>query len=249
MRPAEFAAFCALLDDVAGLYPKGIVTEGQKAMFFRALSDVSLAAVRAGLDAHVKDPVRGRFMPMPADVLGQIEGLVADDGRPGAEEAWASALNAEDEYATVVWTSEAAEAWAVASTVLRAGDEVGARMAFKEVYIRLVAEARRARRAPHWLSSLGFDSERRAVALEAAVARGILPMPDALALPAPSEPFAALNASSSMSESVRERLGRLRAKLTRGSTGPTIGEQALQRTAELKRESATKVEAAKGNGA
>src|SRR4051812_28762863 len=78
MREADFDEFSAMLEDVVGLYPKGAVTGGQKAMFFRALAAHPIAEVRAGFDAHVKDPQRGRFVPLPADILAQIEGLAAD---------------------------------------------------------------------------------------------------------------------------------------------------------------------------
>lgn len=156
MRQSDFTHFSDMLDDVWGL--KGpLLSAGQKAMFFRSLASYPIEEVRAGLDAHIKDPVRGRFLPMPADVIAQIVGNVADDGRPGAEEAWAMSVRAMDEAITVVWTEEMCEAFGICRPLLNNGDEIGARMAFKESYVRLLATAREQRTPPAWSASLGYD--------------------------------------------------------------------------------------------
>ena len=65
------------------------------------------------------------------------------------------------------------------------GDEIGARMAFREVYSRLVEDARRQRMPSSWSTSLGFDLEQRRQAIEDAVAAGRLPQSELLALPEP----------------------------------------------------------------
>lgn len=186
MREADFAEFSALLDDVWGLKAATAPTPRQKAMFFRALAGYSLDTVRAGLDAHVRDPKAGTFLPMPADVIRQIDGLTADDRRPGVEEAWALALAARDQTRTVVWTREMAQAWETARPVMDLGDEVGARMAFREVYGRLVAEARAQQMPAEWSLSLGFDPEERRRVVSDAVASGRLPESELLALAAPA---------------------------------------------------------------
>lgn len=160
MVEADAPEFFALINDTWALKGQA-VTAGQKAMLFAALAIYPLVEVKAGLMAHIRDPKRGQFLPMPADVIAQIQGMVADDGRPGPEEAWAQAFRANDERMTVVWTSETAEAFAMASPVLAAGDEVGARMAFKETYARLVAEARETRKPMRLTVTLGDDNEQR----------------------------------------------------------------------------------------
>lgn len=89
--------------------------------------------------------------------------------RPSADEAWALSLKAQDESDTVVWTQDMAQAWSVCKPVLDAGDEVGARMAFKAAYDRICAQG-----GPvQWTISEGWDPERRAVAIEKAQASGI----------------------------------------------------------------------------
>ncbi len=111
--------------------------------------------------ARCRQELRGRMTL--ADIL-----LRLDDGRPGVEEAWAMAPR--DEYQTVVWTDEMAEAWGAARPLL-ATDEVGARMTFREVYTKLILAARREHRAPHWFPSLGFDVAGREGPLREAVAK------------------------------------------------------------------------------
>ncbi|QLI49421.1 hypothetical protein vBPaeMUSP18_47 [Pseudomonas phage vB_PaeM_USP_18] len=116
------------------------------------------------------------------------ERIVEADGRPEANEAWALALAAQDERESVVWTAEVMWAFDAARPILRAGDKVGARMAFISAYERLVAAAREEGAPTRWELSLGWDADRRAQALEQAVKLQRLPMDRALALgydPAP----------------------------------------------------------------
>ena len=187
MRDADFPAFCSLLDDVAALLmPAQPLGGTAKAMYFRALGAASLDDVRAALDAHVKDPQRGRWFPKPADLVAQLDGLAADDGRPGADEAWSIGLLSDDEAASVVWTDEIAQAMAAAQPVLRAGDKVGARMAFREAYERIVSDARRARRPVRWSVTQGMDPLRVAHAVEQGVKAGRIARAELDALPAPA---------------------------------------------------------------
>ena len=104
-----------------------------------------------------------------AAVLERIEG---QGGRPGADEAWAIALGALDEADTVVWTEEIAQAFDVARPILEARDKVGARVAFRDAYERMVREAREAGQQGRWVASIGHDASRRDAALTQAVQRG-----------------------------------------------------------------------------
>jgi hypothetical protein len=75
MVDTDTPAFVAMLREVFGLYPSAKpLAEGQVAMFFRALQQYPMEAVRAALDAHVRDAERGRYAPVPADVISKIEG-------------------------------------------------------------------------------------------------------------------------------------------------------------------------------
>jgi hypothetical protein len=97
------------------------------------------------------------------------------NGHLPADEAWAIAIQAMDENETVVWTQPIAEAWGCAQLIMRAGDEVGARMAFRAAYERRITAARADGLHPKWFPSLGHDPEKRAAALAAAAERLRLP--------------------------------------------------------------------------
>ena len=116
-----------------------------------------------------------------------FERLSEDDGRPSGDEAWAIALQSSDEAETVVWNVEIQKAMAAARPILDAGDKIGARMAFREAYERVVRNNREAGIVPVWEASLGWDKERRALAIESAHSLGLLSAPQVAALlPAPS---------------------------------------------------------------
>lgn len=159
----DLPEFTTLLDAVCVMLSRGKYTPGDTStmIYFRALERFSMAEVRAAFQAHVDDKQRGKFAPVPADLIAQIECAVADDGRPGPEEAWAICFRANDEAATVVWCGEMAEAYGSVRPLLLAGDEVAARMAFKETYTRLLADARERRVPSSWSATLGDDDELR----------------------------------------------------------------------------------------
>lgn len=226
----DFPAFAKMLDTVYGLHGKSLNADA-KALFFRAMAQFPLPMVRAAMDAHVRDPDRGQYPPKPADLMAQIVGQAADDGRPGADEAWAIALTSRDEAETVVWTQEIAAAFDICMPVLEAGDEVGARMAFKDAYNRLVNEARRDGYPVVWNASLGWDVERREIALHAAVARNQLPAPTVAALlPAPpvDEPYDA--------DKARRQLLEIRQLLDSTGTATERRQRAREREAEARRQ-------------
>lgn len=131
--------------------------------------------------AKCRREVRGALTVQ--DVVSRI-----DDGRPGAEEAWA--LMPFYESQSVVWSDEMAQAFGICGPLLAAGDKVAARMAFKEAYTRLVAKARDAGQAVNWTPSLGHDERGRAVALRTAAEFGRITNEHAASiapeLPAPS---------------------------------------------------------------
>lgn len=117
-----------------------------------------------------------------------VERINQMDGRPSSDEAWALSLDARDEIKTVVWCEEMQQAFAVARPLLAAGDEIGARMAFKGAYDRLVAEARQASRPARWSASLGWDKDLQRQALTRAAEQGRLPAPTVEALlPPPAD--------------------------------------------------------------
>lgn len=217
MIDSDFKEFSGLLDAVCGLLSRGayVPNATNSALFFRALRAHPLPAVRAAFDAHVSDSQRGRFVPVPADLLAQLQSVAANDGRLGPEEAWAMVMSGRDEADTVVWTDEIAQAWAIAK-VVHESDEVGGRMAFREAYARLVADARTAGGPVEWRVFEGFDAGRRIEAVKAAVAIGRVPADArerlALAPPHPRAAVALLTGPEpvGLSPTVRATLRKLR---------------------------------------
>lgn len=100
------------------------------------------------------------------DKLSQAGGWLSSD------EAWAVAIEAQDERATVVWTLEAAKAFQEAKPLLDMGDKIGARMAFKAAYERCVSQAMSDGKQPKSIPSFGHDSYAREAALSKAIQQG-----------------------------------------------------------------------------
>lgn len=124
--------------------------------------------------------LRGRLTL--AEIIARL-----DDGRPGPEEAWAEIPK--DEADSTVWTAEMRTAFGAAEPLLAAGDEIGARMTFKEVYTAEVTRARTERRPPRWQLSQGYNhTDRRdahagrKAAITKALERGRIDESTALAL-------------------------------------------------------------------
>lgn len=253
MVDADLPEFTLMLDAVCVMLSRGGYTPNDLStgMFFRALKRWPIDDVRGAFDAHVSDPQRGKFVPVPADLIAQMEARAGDDGRPGAEEAWAIALPGADQAETVVWTAETAVAWGVAWPILAAGDEVGARMAFREVYNRLVTQARATGVPLQWQPCLGHDPKRHADALRRAADLGRISRRDAdaaVALPAPRAPVLLLAGGTTVgnvepSDAQREAMQALRAAFEARTTAPSADVLARERTAQLQAEAAEKVAA------
>lgn len=111
-------------------------------------------------------------------LLDQLDAL---NGRIGADEAFALVLKAADEAQTVVWTDEIAQAWTVCAPMLKGRDQVGARMAFRQAYDRIVQDARAAMKRPAPVVSIGSDPQLRVVAVTQAHEQRRLPLALALA--------------------------------------------------------------------
>lgn len=88
----------------------------------------------------------------------------------GADEAWAMCPRSEAQ--SVVWTDQAAVAFAAAKPLLDEGDAVAARMAFREAYQRELALTEGA--PPKWFPSLGHDVSGRVDVVRQAVRLGRL---------------------------------------------------------------------------
>lgn len=153
-------------------------------------------------------------------IVAEIEKL-KPDGRLGADEAWA--VYPHDEATSAVITTEMADAMQVAYPLLNEGDKIGARMAFKEAYARIVLKNKNEGIAPKWFPSLGYDKAGREEVLKQAVQLGRLTQDHALSLlplavnPAITEVVALLDNKSELTtsqiEKNKQRISEIKAML------------------------------------
>jgi hypothetical protein len=176
MRPEVKAKFFKLVGEVMAGYGKAL-DPATLEVWFNMLAPFDPATIRRAFESYSAE--RPDLAPTPNGIAARCR---ITDGRPGMEEAWAISLTSQDEADTVVWTAEMAEAFALCRPVLAMGDEVGARMAFKDAYTRLVAQARASHKPVTWSASMGWDQTKRIAVLKRAAVAGLLPAPQATAL-------------------------------------------------------------------
>lgn len=154
----------------------------------QAMTPNAAAMIVGDLDGVPVNQVRAAFRSVRQNYKGRLtfavirEHLQKADGRPEANEAWALALQSQDERESLVWTAEVSTAMEAARPILNAGDKVGARMAFISSYERLVMTARDQGVPVSWSLSMGWDQQGRALALEQAVRLERIPLDHATAL-------------------------------------------------------------------
>lgn len=113
-----------------------------------------------------------KWFPKLAELreLAGVAAVASNDGRPGPEEAWARMPRGERvEDDTVIWCEEERSAYEACRSLLLDGDQIAARMAFKERYEFELAEARAQERPARWTVSAGYDVSHRLAILARAV--------------------------------------------------------------------------------
>lgn len=173
MQIASKPEFTKLLTTAMGAYGKSLPENAILNIWWDLLEPFPLTVVANAFTEYRHR--ESKFAPVPA----AIEQLCrTSDGRPEVEEAWTTSLQAMDETETVVWTEEMEAAFWIAHPALELRDEVAARMAFKQAYTRLIAEARAVRKPVKWQVTPGKNQERHRIVYERAVELGRLPAPD-----------------------------------------------------------------------
>jgi hypothetical protein len=151
MNKDDFSEFCKMIDSTYELIGSGkLLSADAKALFFKAMSNYSIEEIRIALQDHIKDPVIGQFVPKPGNLIKKIE-LRSTNGWLGAEEAWATYPKNEQDSAML--TQESVEAFSETLGM----DMIAARMAFKEIYERLITKAKLEGRKPAYFPSMGVD--------------------------------------------------------------------------------------------
>lgn len=138
----------------------------QIAMYWEILKDYDLDQVLGAITRHMKS---AKFFPAPVELLEYIPAASANQ-HIGADEAWAIVIESFDEESTVVMTPQIAEARGIALPIFQSSDEVGARVAFRDAYNRIIKTSP----SPKWFVSEGFDKARKADAVANAIQLGRL---------------------------------------------------------------------------
>jgi hypothetical protein len=145
------------------------LTDQRQDIYFSGLADIPQDQLRV---AFRRARYELKWFPKLAELRG-LAGTLPDapnDGRLGPEEAWARMPKGERmEEDSIVWCEEERIAYGACRSLLLEGDQIGARMAFKERYEKELAEARSHGRPVQWTMSGGYDIEHRLATLATAV--------------------------------------------------------------------------------
>lgn len=204
MKPEDHKEFALVIRATFDNYGRQSPLPETLRVWWASLEQFGIQQFRMACMAHIR--TEPKFPP----TLGQLLELMGhrEPGRLGAEEAWARAVLACDETETVVMNDQIAEAWGIAKPIFDLGDEVGARMAFKEAYTRLMAGST----APaKWWPSIGSDPHKRDAALSEAKRAGLLSAPAVAALLPPPMPTKA-TANPEGLQRLKAEMERLRLK-------------------------------------
>lgn len=178
MIDSDAKPFRELLEAVLSGYAgdRFSLSAGVLRWWWTTLKPYPFAAIERGFSVHGRI---SRYSPKPADIIDFIN---QHDGRLSADEAWAQVIKASDENVSMMWTDEMREAWFHCKPVFDSGDEIGARMAFRQHYSRLLDAARLQGRPVKYEISLGFDLDSRKQVVERAVAIGVIGMDERVKL-------------------------------------------------------------------
>lgn len=187
MQATDKPAFAALIAKTWRFYDKTPTAE-TAADWFDVLESFPLDAIATAFKRHLTDPKAGPYLPKPGDIIRHLPISQTDDGHPGPDEAWGLLLRLmRDERETGVLTEAMRAGWQACQPILDAGDEVGARMCFLDVYRRRMQDARQRGNPAHWSVTLGTDPQLRIQRLNEAVAARRIAVDQArLLLPGPT---------------------------------------------------------------
>jgi hypothetical protein len=172
MNENQIKEFCQLLDLCSEQARKPKKSDELKLLMIELLGDYGFNNIMGAIKAHMLDKENGKFDVTTGHIQEQIAKAIEKDGRPSVDEAWAIAIQLDDEQKTVVTNDEISQAWFEASPAMP--DKAGARMAFRAAYNRICEAARREHRKPRWFPSLGIDVAAREPVLQEAVRKGLL---------------------------------------------------------------------------
>lgn len=167
MRPEDKQEFAQVIRATFDNYGRQSPLPETLKVWWASLEAVGMQQFRMACMTHIRN--EPKFPPTLAQLLELLGHR--EPGKLGADEAWGIAVKACDETETVVMNDLIAQAWGIAKPIMDLGDEVGARVAFRDAYNRLMRETA----APvRWWPSLGSDPHKRDSALAEAQRAGLL---------------------------------------------------------------------------
>lgn len=144
-----------------------VPSDGVVMSVFDTLIEYPIEHVLGSIQVHSR---KSKFAPTPADVVAIIESRT-NTKHIGPDEAWGIVLKSFDEAESVVMTQEMLDARCAAWSAWFDGDKIGARMAFKDTYSRIIESAP----SPKWRLIVGWGQLRIEAAVEEAKLLGRLP--------------------------------------------------------------------------
>jgi hypothetical protein len=173
MQPTDKQRFAAVMELAAEYFGKTLTVDVMR-LYWTALTAYPIEAVESAFQEYICNATQAR-MPLVSEVLVALGRAEPNSAYPSSDEAWGIAVKTFDEQQTVVVTDEVMGAREAAQPVMDIGDEVGARMAFRDAYNRLVTQARMKGNAkPRWWITNGTDKQLREQAIRQAVDLGRL---------------------------------------------------------------------------
>lgn len=135
-------------------------------LWWNSVKEFPMEMIRRALAAYMESE-SGKYMPTPSEIRAILKTLSGISARPGGDEAWSMIPISERESAVI--TDEMMEAMLPAQILINRGDTIGARMAFKSAYERIVSTNILIGKLPRWVPSFGWDPGLRVNALAQAV--------------------------------------------------------------------------------
>jgi hypothetical protein len=172
MNEQKIEQFFELLDAVSEQCGKPKKSMAAKALMMDVLAEHAFENIKGAIHAHLRDPECGMFDVTTAHIQSQIKRAQEQDGRPCADEAWAIAIQLDDEQKTVITNDDINKAWGFVCEIMP--DQTAARMAFRKHYNRVCDDARTRSETPNWFPSVGLDSYSRDHVLKDGIKRGLL---------------------------------------------------------------------------
>jgi len=172
MNESQVKEFCHLLDLHSEQIGKPKKSIELKMHMIKLLSHHGFDNLIGAINSHMCDKESGMYDLTIANIELQISKAMEKDGRPCADEAWAIAIQLDDEQKTVVTNDDINKAWGFVSELMP--DETAARMAFRKHYKRVCDDARVRGETPNWFPSVGFDASARDHVLKEGIKRGLL---------------------------------------------------------------------------